>query len=90
MRFMRRSEVPPARVGQISVPHFEPEESVAINCSARRAVLSDGSIFPITNFFDADGDEVSDAADAVRFVAGSDVRGRWWAGDLSAFGADRN
>ncbi len=56
----------------------------AINKRWTEAVLSDGSVVPITGWFDEDGDETEDEHDAVIFVCGSDDLG-WHIGSFRAF-----
>lgn len=53
----------------------------ALNIPARLALLTDGRTVPITNLYDAAGDETEDACDAVVFVCGE---GRVWLSDLIA------
>jgi LDH2 family malate/lactate/ureidoglycolate dehydrogenase len=53
----------------------------ALNIPQRLALLSDGSTVPITNLFDALGDETTDPAEAVAFVCG---RSGHWLCDLIA------
>lgn len=53
----------------------------AINL-ARRLYIEGDQVFPITHFFDADGDECN-PEDAVFAVAG--IEGRWYALDLTEF-----
>lgn len=48
---------------------------VSIHLFRREALLSDDRILPITNLFDARGDDTSDATEAVAFVCGA---GREW------------
>jgi len=50
---------------------MENEEAtvVAINCVSRQVLLEDGTMIPITNFFDEDGDDC-DPDDAIVIVAG--------------------
>jgi hypothetical protein len=50
----------------------------ALSVPQRLAFLTDGSTVPITNLFDAWGDETDDLADAVSFVCGA---GRMWFSD---------
>lgn len=50
----------------------------AINIFSRFALLDDGTIVPVTNLFDADGDETNDPDEAVVFVAGEGDR--WFTG----------
>lgn len=54
----------------------------AINLTERLYVDDDGSLYPITNLFDADGDEC-EPEDAVSAVAGDG--GCWFAINLSEF-----
>lgn len=49
------------------------------------AILSDGQEVPITNWFDAGGDETEDGNAAASCVCGPDFDGRWYAVDLSQF-----
>lgn len=53
----------------------------AINLERRLALLDDGRTVPITNLFDASGDDTNDAAEAAGFVAGA---GREWFADSVA------
>ncbi len=46
-------------------------------------ITEDGQTLPITNMFDADGDECDDVDDAVTCVAGSDKDGLWLSIDFS-------
>jgi len=55
----------------------------AINVAERIALLSDGSSAPITNLFDADGEETVDADEAVAFVAGAGAQ--WFAGRIDSY-----
>jgi len=48
----------------------------AINLGRREALLTDGSVVPITNLIDADGDDAETAAAAVGLVCG--VGGLWF------------
>lgn len=59
---------------------------VAINVLEAVAITDDGVIVPITNWFDADGDEVHMPGpfDVVSCVAGNESYG-WWAIDLGQF-----
>lgn len=50
----------------------------ALSVPRRLAFLTDGSTVPITNLFDAWGDETDDASEAVSFVCGA---GRVWLSD---------
>lgn len=52
--------------------------AVAIKTFSRLALLNDGTTVPITNLFDADGDETDDPDLAVSFVAGE--ADRWFTG----------
>lgn len=54
----------------------------AINIGRALFVATDGETYPITNWFDADGDECA-PEDAIAAVAG--VEGRWFALDLRDF-----
>jgi len=56
----------------------------AINLGQRLFVDQAGDTFPIVSMFDSDGEECS-PPDAVFAVAGTE--GRWYALDLSEFGA---
>ncbi len=56
----------------------------AINLGQRLFVDEDGETWPIVLLFDGDGEECS-PAEAVSAVAGTE--GRWYALDLSEFGA---
>lgn len=56
----------------------------AINDRWTKAVLSDGSVVPIINWFDDEGEDTTDRDDAVVFVCGDDVAG-WWIGTFDAF-----
>lgn len=47
-------------------------------------MTEDGQVLPVTNAFDADGDDC-DIADAVTCVAGPDKDGNWLTIDFSAF-----
>lgn len=53
----------------------------ALNLRKRLALLSDGRTVPVTNMFDASGDDTTECAEAVSFVAGS---GREWFCDSTA------
>lgn len=55
----------------------------AINVADRLALLTDGRVVPITNLLDADGDETSDTAAAVGFVAGA--TGQWFAARIADY-----
>ena len=57
---------------------------VAISREQRLVMLGDGSVLPVTNWLDADGDETEDASEAVAYVAGTERCG-WISGSLSAF-----
>lgn len=58
--------------------------SVAAIHRGRRLFLSeDGDVYPITNLYDADGDETDDIDLAVSAVAGTE--GRWFALVLADF-----
>lgn len=59
----------------------------AVNLSHRTALLSSGATVPITNLFDADGDETGSANDAIAFVAGQD--NTWFAGLTGDFEASQ-
>lgn len=56
----------------------------AINKTARRALLSDGEIVPITFLSDLDGEQTDDLDLAVTFVAGSEACG-WFVDYLEHF-----
>lgn len=57
----------------------------AISLPTRTVFLEDGRILPITNLFDAIGEETADPDEAVSFVCGS---GRLWISDrLDSFEA---
>jgi hypothetical protein len=56
----------------------------AVNVSKCIAVLEDGSLVPITNLFDAWGDECA-PEDAVSAVAGPTQEGSWISLDLAEF-----
>lgn len=51
----------------------------ALNIATRLALLADGTAVPITNLFDAWGEETDEPAHAVSFVCGV---GRLWFSDL--------
>jgi hypothetical protein len=51
---------------------------VSINMIERTALLDDGRTVPITNLFDAVGEETDDPREAVSFVCGA---GRQWISD---------
>lgn len=55
----------------------------AANWFTRLAVLSDGAAVPVTNLFDADGEETEDPDEAVTFVAGEG--GRWFTGQCADY-----
>lgn len=55
----------------------------AINRTKCLAILDDDSIVPITNLYDADGDETDDLNEAVAFVAGEGKR--WFTRPFSDF-----
>lgn len=55
----------------------------AIHLGVRLALLDSGDTVPITNLFDAAGEEVDCAADAISFVAGEG--GTWFAGMTADF-----
>lgn len=50
---------------------------IAINLTARRAMLDDGQLLPITNLVDDYGEEVDDPLLASRFVCGMDNLWLW-------------
>ena len=56
---------------------------VAINQGQRFAVLDDDRIVPITNLFDAYGDETEDFDQACSFVAGADRE--WFSEPIADF-----
>ena len=56
----------------------------AINRAKRIAVLESGETIPITNFFEAGGDEC-DPSDAVTCVAGPCSNGKWYSIDLKQY-----
>jgi len=56
----------------------------AVNRSRAVAMLDNGEVLNVTNWFDDDGDECSPHA-AVMAVAGPDKLGRWYTIDLSVF-----
>lgn len=56
----------------------------AINRAKRIAVLENGETIPITNFFEAGGDEC-DPSDAVTCVAGPCSNGKWYSIDLREY-----
>lgn len=85
----RRSEVQPTRPTNFSILENQ-RDLVAISRKDRAAVTDDGFIFPITNFFAADGTEVPGADGAARFVAGPDRDGKWWVGNLADYDATRH
>lgn len=60
---------------------------VCLNLTRREAVLGDGRVVPVTNLFDADGDETSDPALAVSAVCGEGLE--WYAELLADFDAAR-
>jgi hypothetical protein len=59
-------------------------EIVAVNRAERFALTDSGDICPITNLFDAFGDETDDASDAVAAVARIDAD-HWFTIDLTQF-----
>jgi hypothetical protein len=60
-----------------------------ISFSERKVALSDGSIIPITNFLDLDGDETEELDIVCTIVAGPMPNGRWLAIDVSDIDPDR-
>jgi len=54
----------------------DPQAIAYVDLGGMFVLLNSGDTLPITNMFDADGDEC-DAADAVSVVEGADGRG-WW------------
>ena len=56
----------------------------AINRTAKIAVLENGEAIPITNWFEAGGDEC-DPSDAVTCVAGPCSNGKWYSIDLREY-----
>lgn len=71
--------LPPAKATSKAKAPSKPMSAVveirAINLRERVAYLSDGRTVPITTLFDHLGEETSDTAQAVAFVAGE---GRQW------------
>lgn len=57
--------------------------TVSVRSFGRYAVLEDGTMLPITNLFDIDGDETDDPDEAVSFVAGEG--GVWVSGSCDDF-----
>jgi hypothetical protein len=55
----------------------------AIHLERRLFLSEDGDVFPITNLYDAEGDETDDIGEAVAAVAGTE--GRWFAFRLDDF-----
>ena len=55
-----------------------------VNVAARIAIMEDGQELPVTNAFDAGGDEC-EPEDAVACVAGPDRDGMWVSIDLKQF-----
>lgn len=55
----------------------------ALHLGQRLALLDNGEIVPITNLFDAEGDETDSADDAISFVSGRD--NTWFAGITADF-----
>ncbi len=55
----------------------------ALKTFARLALLSDGSTVPVTNLYDADGNETDDPNEAATFVAGEGDK--WFSGAVSDF-----
>ncbi len=49
------------------------------------ALLSDGSLIPITTYLDPEGRECANVPEALSYVAGPDADGRWYTGMLDAF-----
>ncbi len=58
-------------------------EAACADRATRMVITEDGQTLPITNMFDADGDECDDVDDAVTCVAGSDKDGLWLSIDFS-------
>jgi hypothetical protein len=56
----------------------------AIHVRQKQAMMTDGSIIPITNFIDHEGEE-SEPEDAVQFVAGPDGDGKWWTDCIESY-----
>jgi hypothetical protein len=54
-----------------------------LNVSGRQAILTDGRVVPITNLFDACGEETDDLDEAVSFVCGEGDE--WFSDLLSSF-----
>lgn len=59
-----------AALGEQAVPS-------AINLEARKMLLDNGVIVPITNMFDGEGRDTDDPDEAVSIVAGDDAQG-WY------------
>lgn len=57
--------------------------AAAINRFGMVALLDDGTTVPITNLFDADGEETDDPDEAVTFVAGEGDR--WFTGECADY-----
>jgi hypothetical protein len=55
----------------------------ALHLATRTALLTDGTMVPITNLYDTTGKETDDAGEAVSFVAGDGSQ--WFAALLSQF-----
>ena len=58
-------------------------EAACADRATRMVITEDGQTLPITNMFDADGDECDDVDDAVTCVAGPDKDGLWLSIDFS-------
>lgn len=56
---------------------------VALHLTDRLALLADDRQVPITNLFDADGDETADPAEAVAVVCGEGME--WYSVNLAEF-----
>lgn len=57
---------------------------VAVNLEMRRALLSTGSVVPVTDMFDADGDETEELSEVRIFVCGEEASG-WFTCDMREF-----
>lgn len=55
----------------------------ALNLAQRLALLDDGATVPITDLFDANGEDTEDLAEAVGFAAGQDRH--WFSGRISDY-----
>lgn len=57
----------------------------AVNIRQRLALTEDQQVIPITNLIDAYGDETENPEEAVAFVCGPTMDGKWISDDIESY-----